>query len=119
MWVGGFPIRLTFMTSAHFESRRIGPPLRDNYDVIVIGGGISGVQIARHAQGRGLRTVMFEARDYSSGTSSTTSKMIHGGLRYLEQYDFGVVQEAVKERRYLGIMRSAFGGSTQFHAHGV
>lgn len=103
MWVGGFPIRLTFMTSAHFESRRIGPPLRDNYDVIVIGGGISGVQIARHAQGRGLRTVMFEARDYSSGTSSTTSKMIHGGLRYLEQYDFGVVQEAVKERRYLGI----------------
>ncbi|ALC06051.1 hypothetical protein CDES_08230 [Corynebacterium deserti GIMN1.010] len=91
------------MTTASFESRRIGTPLRDNYDVIVIGGGISGAQISRHAAGRGLRTVMFEARDYSSGTSSTTSKMIHGGLRYLEQYDFGVVQEAVKERRYLGI----------------
>lgn len=91
------------MTDSLFESRRIGSPLRDNYDVIVIGGGISGVQIARHAAGRGLRTVLFEARDYSSGTSSATSKMIHGGLRYLEQHDFAVVQEAIKERRYLGI----------------
>lgn len=77
--------------------------MRRDYDVIVIGGGISGVQIARHAVGRGLRTILFEARDFSSGTSSATSKMIHGGLRYLEQHDFAVVQEAIQERRYLGI----------------
>lgn len=86
-----------------FASRTLGATLRGHYDVIVIGGGISGVQIARHAAGRGLRAVLFEARDYCAGTSSATSKMIHGGLRYLEHRDFAVVQEAVKERRYLGI----------------
>lgn len=89
--------------SALFDARRIGPAVRTHYDVIVIGGGISGAQIARHAAGRGLRTIMVEARDFSAGTSAATSKMIHGGLRYLEQHDFAVVQEAVKERRYLGI----------------
>lgn len=86
-----------------FDARRIGPAVRSHYDLIVIGGGISGVQIARHAAGRGLDTLLLEARDYSSGTSAATSKMIHGGLRYLEQHDFAVVQEAVRERRYLGI----------------
>ncbi|GAB3591157.1 Aerobic glycerol-3-phosphate dehydrogenase [Corynebacterium faecale] len=91
------------MRATLFDARRIGPPVRRDYDVIVIGGGISGVQIARHAVGRGLRTILFEARDFSSGTSSATSKMIHGGLRYLEQRDFAVVQEAIQERRYLGI----------------
>lgn len=91
------------MSVPHFADRALGPAVRGHYDVVVIGGGISGAQIARHAAGRGLRTVLFEARDFSSGTSSATSKAIHGGLRYLEQYDFGVVQESINERRYLGI----------------
>lgn len=91
------------MRTAFFDARRIGAAVRRHYDVIVIGGGISGAQIARHAVGRGLRTLILEARDFSSGTSAATSKMIHGGLRYLEQHDFAVVQEAVRERRYLGI----------------
>ncbi|MGD7001159.1 glycerol-3-phosphate dehydrogenase/oxidase [Corynebacterium halotolerans] len=88
---------------AQFGDRALGPPVHGHYDVVVIGGGISGVQVARHAIGRGLRTVLFEAGDYSCGTSAATSKMIHGGLRYLEQHDFLQVQEAVNERRYLGI----------------
>lgn len=83
--------------------RALGPPVQGNYDVVVIGGGISGAQIARHAAGRGLRTVLFEAGDFSGGTSAATSKMIHGGLRYLEQRDFEQVQESLNERRYLGI----------------
>lgn len=91
------------MTTALFDARRIGAAVRDHYDVIVIGGGISGAQIARHAGGRGLHTLVVEAKDFSSGTSAATSKMIHGGLRYLEQHDFAVVQEAISERRYLGI----------------
>lgn len=73
------------------------------FDVVVIGGGISGVQIARHSAGRGLRTLLLERTDFGAGTSSATTKAIHGGLRYLEQYDFGVVQESITERRYLGI----------------
>ncbi|MFT4232801.1 MAG: glycerol-3-phosphate dehydrogenase/oxidase [Leucobacter sp.] len=78
-------------------------PLEAPFDVVVIGGGISGVQIARHSAGRGLRTLLLERDDFGSGTSSATTKAIHGGLRYLEQYDFGVVQESVTERRNLGI----------------
>jgi len=81
----------------------LGQPVSGRYDVAVIGGGISGVQIARHAAGRGLRTVLFERDDFGSGTSAATTKAIHGGLRYLEQYDFGVVAESVSERRYLGL----------------
>lgn len=73
------------------------------FDVVVIGGGISGVQIARHSAGRGLRTLLLERDDFGSGTSSATTKAIHGGLRYLEQYEFGVVQESITERHYLGL----------------
>ena len=85
------------------RSRALGSPISGEYDVAVIGAGISGVQIARHAAGRGLRTILLEKSDFGSGTSSATTKAIHGGLRYLEQYDFGVVAESVAERRYLGI----------------
>lgn len=81
----------------------LGSPVGGHYDVAVIGGGISGVQIARHAAGRGLRTVLLERNDFGAGTSAATTKAIHGGLRYLEQYDFRVVAESVSERRYLGL----------------
>lgn len=88
---------------AAFGSRALGAPVSGEYDVAVIGGGISGVQVARHAAGRGLRTILLERDDFCSGTSAATTKAIHGGLRYLEQYDFPVVWESVKERRFLGI----------------
>lgn len=85
------------------DERALGGPVRGDYDVAVIGGGISGVQIARHAAGRGLRTILFERDDFGGATSAATTKAIHGGLRYLEQYDFHVVAESVAERRYLGL----------------
>ena len=71
----------------------------DSYDLVVIGGGITGCGIARDAALRGLRVALFEKNDYASGTSSKSSKMIHGGLRYLEQGEIGLVFESVSERR--------------------
>src|SRR5688572_30360542 len=69
------------------------------YDLVIIGGGITGAGIARDAALRGLSVAMFEKSDYASGTSSKSSKMIHGGLRYLEQGEIGLVFESVSERR--------------------
>jgi len=71
------------------------------FDLAIIGGGIQGAATARDAAMRGLKVVLVEARDFASGTSSRSSKMIHGGLRYLEQYDFRLVHEARRERRLL------------------
>ena len=71
------------------------------YDVFVIGGGINGVGVARDAVGRGYSVCLCEANDLASGTSSNSSKLIHGGLRYLEHYDFGLVRKALKEREVL------------------
>src|SRR5688572_16662985 len=71
------------------------------HDVIVVGGGITGCGIARDAARRGLRTVLVESHDLAFGTSSRSSKLVHGGLRYLEQYEFSLVFEAVSERRTL------------------
>jgi len=68
------------------------------HDVLVIGGGVTGAGIALDATTRGLSTALVEQRDLSSGTSSRSSKLLHGGLRYLEQYDFGLVREALRER---------------------
>ena len=70
-----------------------------SYDLVVIGGGITGVGIARDAALRGLKVALFEKGDYASGTSSKSSKMIHGGLRYLEHGEIGLVFESVSERR--------------------
>jgi len=70
-------------------------------DLVVIGGGITGAGVAWDSALRGVRTVLFEARDYASGTSSRSSKLVHGGLRYLEQFEFGLIYEAVNERRRL------------------
>lgn len=71
------------------------------FDLAVIGGGITGAGIARDAAMRGLSVALVEARDYASGTSSRSSKMIHGGLRYLAQGDVALVKEAASERQIL------------------
>lgn len=71
----------------------------DAYDLVVIGGGITGAGIARDATLRGLKVALFEKGDYASGTSSKSSKMVHGGLRYLEHGEIGLVFESVSERR--------------------
>ncbi|WP_343710207.1 glycerol-3-phosphate dehydrogenase/oxidase [Mycobacterium sp.] len=70
----------------------------DQFDVVVVGGGVVGSGCALDAATRGLKVAMVEARDFASGTSSRSSKMFHGGLRYLEQLEFGLVREALAER---------------------
>ena len=72
-----------------------------DYDLIIIGGGINGCGIARDAAGRGLRVFLCERADLASGTSSASTKLIHGGLRYLEHYEFRLVREALMEREVL------------------
>ena len=71
---------------------------REQLDVLVIGGGVVGAGAALDAATRGLKVGLVEARDYAAGTSSRSSKLVHGGLRYLEQLDFGLVREALRER---------------------
>jgi len=73
----------------------------DSYDLLVIGGGINGAGIARDAAGRGLKVVLVEKDDLAAHTSSSSSKLIHGGLRYLEHYEFRLVAEALAEREVL------------------
>ena len=70
-------------------------------DILIIGGGINGVGIALDAAGRGLNVVLCEQHDLASGTSSASTKLIHGGLRYLEYYQFGLVRESLQEREIL------------------
>ncbi|MGZ5736224.1 MAG: glycerol-3-phosphate dehydrogenase [Burkholderiales bacterium] len=70
-------------------------------DLLIVGGGINGTGIARDAAGRGLRVVLVEQGDLGSGTSSASSKLIHGGLRYLEQLQFRLVAEALREREVM------------------
>ena len=74
---------------------------RAEHDLVVVGGGINGVGIARDAAGRGLRVLLAERDDLASHTSSWSSKLIHGGLRYLEHYEFRLVREALIEREVL------------------
>jgi glycerol-3-phosphate dehydrogenase len=74
---------------------------REEFDVLVIGGGINGAGIAREAALRGLRTALIDKGDFASGTSSKSSKLIHGGIRYLQQGDVALVLEASRERDLL------------------
>ncbi len=76
-------------------------PARSDFDLLIIGGGINGAGIARDAAGRGLSALLCEQGDLASATSSASTKLIHGGLRYLEYYRFGFVREALKEREVL------------------
>lgn len=78
--------------------RRLGT---ESFDLVVIGGGITGAGIFRDAVLRGLKTALVERDDFASGTSSRSSKLVHGGLRYLEQYRFGLVYESTQERARL------------------
>ena len=71
------------------------------FDIVVIGAGSTGTGAALDAATRGLRVALVEARDFAAGTSSRSSKLIHGGLRYLEQFEFGLVREALRERSLL------------------
>lgn len=75
--------------------------LQTDYDVVVVGGGVNGTGIAMDAAGRGLRVLLCEMNDLASATSSSSSKLIHGGLRYLEHYEFRLVREALAEREAL------------------
>jgi glycerol-3-phosphate dehydrogenase len=74
------------------------------YDIAIIGGGVNGCGIARDAAGRGLKVLLVEQEDLASGTSAASTKLIHGGLRYLENYEFGLVRDSLKEREVLWAM---------------
>lgn len=89
---------------------KLGPAAREaawtrfgeeTFDVVVVGGGVVGAGTALDAATRGLRVALVEARDLASGTSSRSSKLFHGGLRYLEQLEFGLVREALRERELM------------------
>src|ERR1044071_3119284 len=73
----------------------------DRFDVVVIGGGITGAGVALDAATRGYSVALVERQDWSCGTSSRSSKMVHGGLRYLQNFDLGLVREALLERELM------------------
>jgi len=79
-------------------------PEQNTHDIFVIGGGINGCGIARDAVGRGYSVALAEMNDFASGTSSGATKLIHGGLRYLEHYEFRLVRESLMEREVLWAM---------------
>ena len=96
--------------AAETNPARLGPAKREEtwqrlgnetFDLVVIGGGVVGAGTALDAATRGLRVALVEARDLASGTSSRSSKLFHGGLRYLEQLEFGLVREALRERELM------------------
>lgn len=92
------------------------------FDLAVIGGGINGTGIARDAAGRGARVVLIEAGDLACGTSSASTKLIHGGLRYLEHYEFALVREALAEREALWAIAPHIIHPMRFvlpHVHGL
>ena len=75
--------------------------MTDMYDIFIIGGGINGAGIARDASGRDLKVYLAEKGKVGSATSSWSSKLIHGGLRYLENYELKLVRESLKEREII------------------
>lgn len=97
MWGAENPPELSLRT----RLENIDRMRREVFDIAVIGGGITGAGIALDATLRGLKVALVERRDFSSGTSSRSTKLIHGGLRYLERFEFGLVREALRERAAL------------------
>jgi glycerol-3-phosphate dehydrogenase len=107
---GGYGGRVRDPAVSRYTAGQLSPHRRagdlrrlrgERFDVLVIGGGVTGAGAALDAASRGLTVALVEARDYASGTSSRSSKLIHGGLRYLEQLEFGLVHEALTERGLL------------------
>ena len=82
-------------------NRFIEYPNHPAYDLIVIGGGITGAAVAYEAASQGYSVALVDKGDFGAGTSSATSKLIHGGLRYLANFEFGLVRESLKERKTL------------------
>src|ERR1041385_5440831 len=76
-------------------------PVPDRFDVIIIGAGINGAGIARDAAMRGLKVLLIDKGDIGNGTTSASTRLIHGGLRYLEHFEFGLVRESLRERETL------------------
>ena len=95
--------RFGMTAPAVIERKRLLAQLREprEWDVVVIGGGATGLGIAVDAAARGFRTALIEARDFASGTSSRSTKLIHGGVRYLAQGNLKLVREALQERALL------------------
>lgn len=96
-----FPVDDPSALNAAQRDQHLSRMAEETLDVVVIGGGVTGAGTALDAATRGLRVALVEQRDYASGTSSRSSKMFHGGLRYLEQFDFGLVREALRERNLM------------------
>jgi len=92
-----------FISSLNPEQRTaaLSALATEDFDILVIGGGVNGAGVALDAVSRGLKVALVESHDYAAGTSSRSSKLIHGGLRYLEQYDFKLVREALHERELM------------------
>src|SRR3989442_10776928 len=86
---------------AHNMNRDLNALSECVFDVLIIGSGIFGAGVARDAALRGLRVALIDKGDFASGTSSCSSKLIHGGFRYLEQWEFSLVAEACRERQIL------------------
>jgi glycerol-3-phosphate dehydrogenase len=101
MLPGVFPVDDRSALNAAQRDNDLSRMANETFDVVVIGGGVTGAGSALDAASRGLRVALVEQRDYASGTSSRSSKMFHGGLRYLEHFDFGLVREALKERNLM------------------
>ncbi|MEN3304766.1 MAG: glycerol-3-phosphate dehydrogenase, partial [Micromonosporaceae bacterium] len=106
----GYRVSVRDPTVSRYAASQLSPQRRradlallrvHRFDVLIIGGGVTGVGAALDAAARGLSVALVEARDLASGTSSRSSKLIHGGLRYLEQLEFGLVHEALRERGLL------------------
>ena len=91
------------MKNFSFANRiqNIGKMKAQEFDLVIIGGGINGAGVARDASARGMKVALIETRDFASGTSSKSSKLIHGGIRYLENFEFKLVFEALNERTKL------------------
>jgi len=97
---------MTHITDAHSsdataKQSELSPAGHNVFDLLVVGGGINGTGIAADAAGRGLSVVLCEKSDLGSATSSASSKLIHGGLRYLETWQFRLVRESLAEREVL------------------
>jgi glycerol-3-phosphate dehydrogenase len=83
------------------RSQALAALTQEEFDVVVVGGGITGAGVALDAAARGYSVALLERADYASGTSSRSSKLVHGGLRYLQNFDLGLVREALLERRLM------------------